>query len=219
MTLYYFASTAEFRTIANLFGVSRAFLCNCIKDVCCAIIKNLQRRLIYILKDDELKSILETYKEKPGFSMCAGAIDAAIIAPKEDHTNYVNWKGYRSVVMQALVDCKYRFRDVVIGWPGSVQDVRILSNSTIYDKGNDNNLFPDIRESIGGQVVSVLGDPAYPLLPWLLKAYPENVNTPQSQRAFNYRLSRARMTIETLLGNGRADFADFPRGQIWRCPG
>ncbi|CAH3167085.1 unnamed protein product [Porites lobata] len=27
MTLYYFASTAEFRTIANLFGVSRAFLC------------------------------------------------------------------------------------------------------------------------------------------------------------------------------------------------
>ena len=59
MTLYYFASTAEFRTIANLFGVSRAFLCNCIKDVCCAIIKNLQRRLIYILKDDELKSILD----------------------------------------------------------------------------------------------------------------------------------------------------------------
>ena len=27
MTLYYFASTAEFRTTANLFGVSRAFLC------------------------------------------------------------------------------------------------------------------------------------------------------------------------------------------------
>ncbi|XP_073237537.1 uncharacterized protein [Porites lutea] len=85
MTLYYFASTAQFRTIANLFGVSRAFLCNCIKDVCCAIIKNLQRRLIYIPKDDELKSILETYKEKWGFPMCAGAIDGthiAIIVPK-----------------------------------------------------------------------------------------------------------------------------------------
>ncbi|CAH3151227.1 unnamed protein product [Porites lobata] len=145
MTLYYFASTAEFRTIANLFGVSRAFLC------------------------------------------------------------------YHSVVMQALVDCNYLFRDVVIGWPGSVHDARILSNSTIYDKGNDNNLFPDIRESIGGQVVSIviLGDPAYPLLPWLLKAYPENVNTPQSQRVFNYRLSRARMTIENTFGRWKGEISQI----------
>lgn len=55
--------------------------------------------------------------------MCAGAIDGthiAIIAPKEDHTDYVNRKGYHSVVMQALVDCSYLFRDVVIGWPVSV---------------------------------------------------------------------------------------------------
>ena len=105
MTLFYFASTAKFRTVANLFGVSRAFLCNCIKDVCCAIIKNLQRILIYIPKDDYLKSIFETYKEKWGFPMCAGVIDGthiAIIAPKEDHTDYVNRKGYHSVVMQAF---------------------------------------------------------------------------------------------------------------------
>ena len=37
MTLYYFASTAEFRTIANLFGVSRAFLCNCTQLHACAV--------------------------------------------------------------------------------------------------------------------------------------------------------------------------------------
>ena len=110
MTLYYFTSTAEFRTIANLFGVSRAFLCNCIKDVCCAITKNLQRRLIYIPKDDELKSILETYKEKWGFPMCAGAIDGthiAIIAPMEDNTDYVNRKGYHSVVAAILKVLNY----------------------------------------------------------------------------------------------------------------
>ncbi|CAH3046001.1 unnamed protein product, partial [Porites lobata] len=103
--------------------------------------------------------------------------------------------------------------DVVIGWPGSVHDARILSNSTIYDKGNDNNLFPDIRESIGGQVVSIviLGDPAYPLLPWLLKAYPENVNTPQSQRVFNYRLSRARMTVENTFGRWKGRFRRFSK--------
>ena len=75
MILYYLASTSEYRTIANLFGVSKAFLCNSIKDVSCAIIKSLQGRLIYIPKNDELKSILETYREKWGFPVCAGAID------------------------------------------------------------------------------------------------------------------------------------------------
>ena len=34
ITLYYVASTSEYRTIANLFGVSAAIVCTCIKDVC-----------------------------------------------------------------------------------------------------------------------------------------------------------------------------------------
>ena len=39
VTLYYLASTAEYRTIGNLFGVSRSFVCQCIKEVCHAIAK------------------------------------------------------------------------------------------------------------------------------------------------------------------------------------
>ena len=37
ITLYLLASTAEHRTIANLFGVSRSFVCICVRDVCKAI--------------------------------------------------------------------------------------------------------------------------------------------------------------------------------------
>ena len=224
MILYYLASTSEYRTIANLFGVSKAYLCNSIKDVSCAIIKSLQERFIYIPKNDELKSILETYREKWGFPMCAGAIDGThipIIAPKEDHTDYVNRKGYHSVVMQAVVDCNYLFRDIVIGWPGSVHDARILSNSSVYAKGNNKTLFPDVRERIGDQDVPIviLGDPAYPLLPWLLKAYPENPNTPQSQRVFNYRLSRARMTVENTFGRWKGRFRRFSKRIDMEVPG
>lgn len=148
--------------------------------------------------------------------MCAGAIDGthiAIIAPKEDHTDYVNRKGYHSIVIQSVVDCNYRFRDVVIGWPGSVHDARILSNSRVYEKGNNNTLFPDIRERIGDQDVPIviIGDPAYPLLPWRLKIYPENTSIPQSQRVFNYRLSRARMTVENTYGRWKGRFRRFSK--------
>lgn len=37
LTLYYLASTAEYRTLAHLFDVSNSFVCNCIKDVCDAV--------------------------------------------------------------------------------------------------------------------------------------------------------------------------------------
>ena len=45
----------------------------------------------------------------------------------------------------------------------------------------------------------IIADAAYPLLPWLLKGYPMNEAT-KSQRLFNYRLARARMTVENTFG-------------------
>jgi len=90
------------------------------------------------------------------------------------------------------------FKDVVIGWPGSVHDARVLSNSTIFAKGNNNELFSgNYSKEICGQNMNpvTIGDPAYPLLSWLMKPYPENNTTPHIEKKFNYHLSRARMTF------------------------
>ena len=48
ITLYYLSSTAEYRTVANLFGVSRSFVCQCIKEVSCAIIKCFPRAIAFL---------------------------------------------------------------------------------------------------------------------------------------------------------------------------
>ena len=215
ITFYYLSSTAEYRTIANLFGVSRSFVCMCVRDVCKAIVKKMQSKFIYLPKQHELEDIVETYKRRWGFPGCFGAIDGThvpILAPTENHADYVNRKGYHSVVMQAVVDSKYLFRDIVIGWPGSVHDARVLSNSKIFNIGEQNKLLPaDFCVKIGGKQIApvILGDPAYPLLPWLLKPYPENANTIQQHRRFNYRLSRARVTVENVFGRWKGRFPRF----------
>ena len=204
--------SAEYRTIANLFGVSTSFVCLCIRDVCKAITKKLKNDFLKVPKGEDLREVMRLYKEKWGFPSCAGAIDGTHIpiqAPLENRTDYINRKSYHSIVMQALVDSKYLFRDVVIGWPGSVHDARVLSNSELYNRGCNGQLFdPSMKESILGVDMGpfILGDPAYPLLDWLIKAYPENQNTPNWQRNFNYRLSRARMTAEDTLGRWKGRF-------------
>ena len=47
ITLYFLASTSEYRTIANLFG---AFVCKCIREVCQAIIKVLKSSFVFLPK-------------------------------------------------------------------------------------------------------------------------------------------------------------------------
>ena len=114
--------------------------------------------------------------------------------------------------MQAVVDCNYLLRDIVVGRPGSVHDARVLSNSETFRLGEQNKLFPEgYRVNVRGKHIApvILGDPAYPLLPWLLRPYPENKNTVRKQRRFNHRLSRARVTVENAFGRWRGKFRRF----------
>ena len=211
ITLYFLASTAEYRTIANLFGVSPAFVCICVKEVCQAVWKCLPT-VVRFPEGENLLQIIQCYEEQWGFPMCAGALDGThipVLAPSQNHIEYVNRKGQHSIVVKAVVDCYYLFRDIVVGWPGSVHDARVLSNSGIFAKANSNQLFQGIPSKlIGDQDVYplILGDPAYPLLSWLMKPYPENANTPRIERIFNYRLSRARMTAENTFGRWKGRF-------------
>ena len=46
----------------------------------------------------------------------------------------------------------------------------------------------------------IIADAACPLLPWVMKPFPDNGNLPIQNSHFNYRLSRARMVVENAFG-------------------
>ena len=84
---------------------------------------------------------------------CAGAIDGSHIpvrAPTLNHTDYYNRKGWYSIIIQAVVDHNYIFRDVCIGWPGSVHDARVFANSALYQKATSQKILSGHSKQIIG---------------------------------------------------------------------
>ena len=138
------ATTCCYRSIGHLFGVAKDTCSVIVNETCHAMVSALLSRFIKFPQGDILIENVRVFEEQMVFPQAAGAVDCThlpIIRPHEYHTDYYNRKGFYSLVMQAVVDSKYRFIDLYLGWPGRVHDARILVNSTLYVKGQSNSLF------------------------------------------------------------------------------
>ena len=156
-----------------------------------------------------LKEVITGFKEKWGVPQCAGSVDGThipITPPLMNHTDYYNRKGWYSVVTQAVVDHNGIFRDVYVGWPGSVHDARVFTNSSLYRKANNGELLQgDTLPVRGGNIpIYLIGDSAYPLLPWLLKPFPFSISMPTDHKTYNYRLSHGWVIVEIAFGRLKA---------------
>nr|CAI5855653.1 unnamed protein product [Callosobruchus analis] len=89
-------------------------------------------------------------------------------------------------VIQVVCDSKKKIRDVLIGYPGSVHDVRVFRNSPLANTLGQkcHNFF-------------LLGDSACPCLGHLLTPCG---NLSNAQKNFNKKLNHCRVLIEDTMG-------------------
>ena len=214
MTLWFMVTGADYRTIGHLFGVSKSSVCLVTKEVCCCIVSQLLHQFVRFPTGSALTEVVEGFKNELGFPQCVGAVDGShipIVSPRDCPADYYNRKGWHSIILQGKVDFRGWFTDIYVGWPGRVHDARVFANSSLYSRGQQNTLFtPNTSVSLSGADVPLvlLGDPAYPLLPWLMKAYVNNGHLTPQKKLFNYRLSKARVVVEHAYGRLKGR---------WRC--
>ena len=152
VTLWFLATPSEYRTISHLFGIGRSTVCCIIHETVNAILKVLLKKYINFPTGDHLENVITGFENKCGFPQYAGAIDGSHIpiqAPKLNHTTT------GSIIIQAVVDSDYLFRDINIGWPGSVHDARVFANSKLHKKVCDGLLLQGHNRNINGTDVPV----------------------------------------------------------------
>lgn len=189
ITLWKLATNNNYRSIAHLFGVSKAMVCINVQEVCQSIVEILMPQYIKIPEGERLKETISIFESKWGFPQCDGAVDGShipIMAPEEYHTDYFNRKGWHSVILQGSVGPNYTFWDINVGWPGSVHDARVLANTDVYKKAVESKLFPPWTRTIHGTEIPtvIIGDPAYPLLSWLMKPFSDTGRLSRQQQNF-----------------------------------
>uniref|UniRef100_A0A3B3C1P4 Uncharacterized protein n=1 Tax=Oryzias melastigma TaxID=30732 RepID=A0A3B3C1P4_ORYME len=198
IAIYKLATCAEYRVVAETFGVSKTTVHRCVYGVCEAICHKLMKKFITLPKEEEAQQIAQRNYESHGLPQIYGALDRSHIpirAPRDGCRDYVNRKGWASIVLQAVVDDKLMIRDISVGSPGSAHDKILLGKLLLSDH-------PKASMDIEGVQVPLLlaGDPAYPLLPWIMKGY-AGPNLTESQAMFNEHPSAIRVKVEHTFGH------------------
>ncbi|GAA6087254.1 putative nuclease HARBI1 [Tachysurus ichikawai] len=97
VTIWRLATNVEYRSIAHLFGIGLSTACVVTQQVVSAIVLILKPNLIKIPTGNNLRNVVNGFRDRWGFPQCAGAIDGThvpIIAPHVNKSDYYNRKGY-----------------------------------------------------------------------------------------------------------------------------
>jgi len=200
MTLWYLANENSFRELSDKFCVARGSALKIIRRVL-QLLVCFASSCIKWWVDAEKASSSEAFYEITNIDNVIGAIDGChirITRPAVYGDNYLNRKGYYSIILQGVCDDQGRFRDVYVGPPGRVHDARVLKLSPVFNNA----------EQLLGNNYKLLGDSAYiaNVFPFILTPKRDNGLLTQQDIARNSCISRGRVIIENTFGRLKCRF-------------
>ncbi|KAK8651419.1 hypothetical protein V6N13_141020 [Hibiscus sabdariffa] len=181
------ATGEPLRLVSKRFGLGISTCHKLLLEVCSAINTVLMPKFLQWPDERKMKEIKEEFRLISGIPNIGGSLHTThvpIIAPKVNVAAYFNrrhternQKTSYSITVQGVVDQKGIFRDVCIGWPGSMPDDQVLEKSALLQRANKGGL----------KDVWIVGNSGYPLKDWLLVPYTHH-NLTWAQHGFNEKI-------------------------------
>ncbi|CAM5160696.1 unnamed protein product [Eretmochelys imbricata] len=126
IALWKLAMPDSYQSVGNQFRVGKSTVAAAVIQVANAITELLLSRVVTL---GNVQVIVDGFAAM-GFPNCGMHIP--ILGPDHLGSQYINRKGYFSLVLQALVDHKECFTNINVGWSGKVHDARIFRNSGLF---------------------------------------------------------------------------------------
>lgn len=156
---------------------------------------------------ERFKQIASDYERMWDFPNCIGSIDGKhvrIKCPAHSGSMFFNYKKFFSVHLQGITDARYKFITIDVGDYGRRSDSGVFMETGVYHHLENNSFNVPPPKPLPGTNEHVphvfLGDQGYPLKEYLMRPYPTMNNIDPEKENFNYRLSRARRSVECAFG-------------------
>nr|CAI5829049.1 unnamed protein product [Callosobruchus analis] len=138
------------------------------------------------------------FQERWNFPHCLGSTDGKhvnIQAPHGSGSLFYNYKRHFSIILLGACDAYYKFTYVDIGAYGSQSDGGVLKNSVFGQRMENNNMNIPMDKCLPGINIVM----PYFFGEYIMRPFPGQ-QLSNTQKIFNYILSRARQVIENTFG-------------------
>lgn len=172
--------------------------------------------------EQEMTQIKRKFEKIRGLPNCCGAIDTTHItmlltSSDQEANTWLDRKDNHSMILQAIVDPDLRFRNIVTGWPGKMNDSSVLQSSNFFKLCQKGEMLNGNKIHLSEEIELteyIIGDSGFPLLPWLVTPY-QGKELSETEAEFNKRLFETHVVAQRALARLK-EVWKMIQGDMWR---